>query len=142
VKEDGTTDGDDAVPVIIHRAILGSFERFMAILVEATAGDWPFWLSPRPILVVPISEKYVDYAEKVRSQIFEAGLDVEVDDSNNIFGKKIANGRVAGYNFILVVGEKEQEEGTVNVRTKDGKQAPKPVAEFINDCLQLKKDFK
>lgn len=142
VKEDGTTDGDDAIPVIIHRAILGSFERFMAILVEATAGDWPFWLSPRPILVVPISEKYVDYCEKVRRQIFDAGLDVEVDDSDNIFGKKIANGRVAGYNFILVAGEKEQEEGTVNVRTKDGKQTPKKVEEFIADCLQLKKEFK
>lgn len=65
VKEDGSMDGDDAVPVIIHRAILGSFERFMAILVEATAGDWPFWLSPRPLLLVPVSEKYADYTEKV-----------------------------------------------------------------------------
>lgn len=75
--------------------------------------------------------------------MFEAGLDVEVDESDHTLGKKIANGRVAGYNFLLVVGEKEQEDGTVNVRTRDGVvHGPKKVEDFIAECIQMKKDFK
>lgn len=115
----------------------------MAILVEATADNWPFWLSPRPVLIVPVSEKYSEYAASVRKQIFDAGLDVEVDESDHTLGKKIANGRVAGYNFLLVVGEKEQEESTVNIRTRDNVvHGAKSVQDFINECLQMKKEFK
>eukprot|EP01126_Amoeba_proteus_P032681 TRINITY_DN3189_c0_g1_i4.p1 TRINITY_DN3189_c0_g1~~TRINITY_DN3189_c0_g1_i4.p1 ORF type:complete len:542 (-),score=119.22 TRINITY_DN3189_c0_g1_i4:103-1728(-) len=142
VKEDGTSTGTDAIPVIIHRAILGSFERFMAILVESNAGAWPFWISPRPLLVVPISNKFMEYAHKVRQQIFDAGLDVEVEESDHMIKKKILMGRNAGYNFILVVGDKEQSEGTVNVRTReDVVRGVVKVEDFILECKEMIKNF-
>jgi len=106
-------------PVIIHRAILGSVERFMGILVEHTAGKWPFWISPRQAMIVPVSEKFLAYAEEVRAAIHEDGVYVDVDASDNTLNKKVRAAQLAQYNFILVVGEKEEQSKTVNVRTRD-----------------------
>jgi len=143
VGDDGKSDGEDHQPVIIHRAILGSIERFMAILVENTNGKWPFWLSPVPIVVVPVGPKYYDYGAKVRKQIFDAGIDVELDDGSHQFSRKIAEARNQGANFILVCGEKEENEGTVTVRARDVEaQVPKDLGEFIAECLQLIKEYK
>nr|CAD7597487.1 unnamed protein product [Timema genevievae] len=101
--------GDKKRPVIIHRAILGSVERMMAILTESYAGKWPFWLSPRQSIVIPVKQK-----------IYDAGFMCDVDvDPGDTMNKKIRNAQLAQYNFILVVGEKEKTAGTVNVRTRD-----------------------
>jgi threonyl-tRNA synthetase len=108
-------------PVMIHRAILGSMERFMAVLIEHTAGKWPFFISPKQALLVPVSEKFFDYADSVYLYLHRLGYQVEVDKSNAQLKKKIALGQVAQWNFILVVGEDESTKGTVNVRTRENK---------------------
>lgn len=116
-------DGDDKKhPVIIHRAILGSVERMIAILSENYGGKWPFWLSPRQIMVIPVGPTCEEYALKVSSEFFEEGFMVDVDlDRSCTLNKKIRNAQLAQYNFILVVGEKEKTNHAVNVRTRDNK---------------------
>ncbi|KAJ6664306.1 hypothetical protein lerEdw1_008525 [Lerista edwardsae] len=116
-------DGDDKKrPVIIHRAILGSVERMIAILAENYGGKWPFWLSPQQIMVVPVGPTCEDYAQQVCSDFFEAGFMADVDlDQSSTLNKKIRNAQLAQYNFIFVVGEKEKANHVVNVRTRDNK---------------------
>ncbi|KAK2845563.1 hypothetical protein Q7C36_010417 [Tachysurus vachellii] len=116
-------DGDDKKrPVIIHRAILGSVERMIAILTENYGGKWPLWLSPRQVMVVPVGPTCEDYAQKVQKEFHNVGLMTDVDlDPGCTLNKKIRNAQLAQYNFILVVGEKEKSSDTVNVRTRDNK---------------------
>ncbi|XP_033214455.1 threonine--tRNA ligase 1, cytoplasmic isoform X2 [Belonocnema kinseyi] len=107
-------------PVIIHRAILGSVERMIAILTESYAGKWPFWLSPRQVMVIPVGPLFNDYAFEVKQKLWEAGFMAEVDiDDSDTMNKKVRNAQLAQFNFILVVGEKEKSACTVNVRTRD-----------------------
>lgn len=106
-------------PVIIHRAILGSMERFIAIITEHFAGKWPFWLSPRQVLVVPVAVPYKEYASEVAAKLTEHGLFVDVDNGADTLPKKIRNGEIAQYNFILVVGQEELDSRSVNVRNRD-----------------------
>ncbi|XP_072038749.1 threonine--tRNA ligase 1, cytoplasmic-like isoform X2 [Amphiura filiformis] len=115
-----SADGTEKRPVIIHRAILGSVERLMAVITESYGGKWPFWISPRQAMVIPIGPAFNEYANEVKKQIFEAGFncDSNIDDGETM-NKKIRNAQLAQYNFILVVGEKERENQTVNVRTRD-----------------------
>jgi len=114
--------GEKQFPVMIHRAILGSVERMMAVLTESYGGKWPFWLSPRQAVVVPVGPMYNDYAEKVANQLHAAGFCAEANtDNSETMNKKVRNGQTAQFNFILVVGEKEKTNGTVNVRTRDNK---------------------
>uniref|UniRef100_A0A8C6VWT6 threonine--tRNA ligase n=1 Tax=Nothobranchius furzeri TaxID=105023 RepID=A0A8C6VWT6_NOTFU len=109
-------------PVIIHRAILGSVERMIAILTESCGGKWPLWLSPRQVMVVPVGPTCDEYAEKVKQEFHSNGFMSDVDaDSGCTLNKKIRNAQLAQYNFILVVGEKEKTSNTVNVRTRDNK---------------------
>jgi len=112
-------DGKTRRPVIIHRAILGSVERMFANLVEHFAGKWPFWLSPRQIIIVPVSEKFFEYAEEVRQALHQAGFYVDVDTSDKKLQKKIREAQLDQYNYILVVGQEEVAAKTVNVRTRD-----------------------
>uniref|UniRef100_H0XAZ1 threonine--tRNA ligase n=1 Tax=Otolemur garnettii TaxID=30611 RepID=H0XAZ1_OTOGA len=116
-------DGNDKKrPVIIHRAILGSVERMIAILSENYGGKWPFWLSPRQVMVIPVGPTCEEYALQVSSEFFEEGLMADVDlDHSCTLNKKIRNAQLAQYNFILVVGEKEKINNAVNVRTRDNK---------------------
>jgi len=124
-------------PVIIHRAIYGSFGRFMAILTEHYQGKWPFWLSPRQVKVIPISEKFLGYAETVAQQIHEKGFYVDVDRSDNTIPKKIALAQVEQYNYILVVGKREMDKGTVNVRYRDVKEKKEiTIAEIIEELSE------
>jgi len=102
-------------PVMIHRAILGSVERFMAILIEHTCGRFPFWLSPRQVLVVPLSADQQEYARAVQRKIHDAGYLVDIDCSGEKMEKKVALGWTKKYNFILVLGSKEAQAGTVAV---------------------------
>lgn len=116
-------EGDDKKrPVIIHRAILGSVERMIAVLTENYGGKWPFWLSPRQVLVVPVSSKFDEYAQKVHKEFNDNNYRCDVNlDAGETLNKKIRNAQLAQYNFIFVVGDKEQTSSTVNVRTRDNK---------------------
>lgn len=111
--------GEFEEPVIVHRAIYGSFGRFIGILTKHYQGKWPFWLSPRQVKVVPISEKNLDYAKDVQKQIKASGFYVDVDDTSNTIPKKILNAQKEQYNYILVVGNREMNKGTVNIRYRD-----------------------
>lgn len=113
-------------PVIVHRAILGSVERFMAILIEHLSGKWPFWISPRQIIICPLSEKFLPYCQKVYKYLHHKGYEVELDKTNVTLNKKIRNAEIAQYNFILVVGEKEEKIGMVNVRTRENEVIVSP----------------
>lgn len=104
-----------ARPVILHRAIFGSFERFLAILIEHYAGFWPFWLSPRQAIVLPVSKKFIDYAKEVQCQLREGFFHVELDSSDRTLGKKRAEARNSYFNTVLVVGENELRDQTVNL---------------------------
>mmetsp|Transcript_36162 Transcript_36162/g.70285 ORF Transcript_36162/g.70285 Transcript_36162/m.70285 type:complete len:690 (-) Transcript_36162:143-2212(-) len=108
-------------PVIVHRAILGSVERMFAILCEQWGGKWPLWLSPRQVAIVPVAEAFNEYGERVARQLRNAGYYVDVDKGNNQFKKKVRNAVIAKYNYILVLGPKEQEKKMVNIRTREGK---------------------
>ncbi|XP_046441415.1 threonine--tRNA ligase 1, cytoplasmic-like isoform X2 [Daphnia pulex] len=134
--------GEKEKPVIIHRAILGSVERMIAILTESYAGKWPFWLSPRQCVVVPVGPVFDGYAQQVREQIAAAGFRITADiDAGDTMNKKIRNGQLSQHNFILVVGEKEQTNGTVNIRTRDNKvHGEHSIAKVIERFTQLSKD--
>jgi threonyl-tRNA synthetase len=105
--------------VIVHRAILGSVERFMAILIEHLAGKWPYFISPRQAIILPLSEKFIPYCDKVYKRLHHEGVHVDVEYSNQTLNKKIRNAQLDQYNFILVCGEQEVETGTVDIRTRD-----------------------
>lgn len=108
-----------ARPVMIHRAIYGSFERFIGILTEHFGGKWPFWLSPRQILIVPVMPSANDYVLELQNEFRAAKMHVDVDITGNTMQKKIRTGQLAQYNFIFVVGAQEKESRTVNIRNRD-----------------------
>ncbi|WP_420152434.1 threonine--tRNA ligase [Siphonobacter sp.] len=119
-------------PVMIHRAPFGSLERFVAILIESTAGNFPLWLSPEQLAVLPISEKYTDYANEIFLLLQEDDLRGYVDHRDEKIGKKIRDAEVSKTPFMLIVGEKEQAEGTVSVRKKgEGDLGSMPIGQFI-----------
>lgn len=135
-------DGDEKNrPVIIHRAILGSVERMIAILSENYGGKWPLWLSPRQVMVIPVGPTCEDYALQVSKECFEEGFMADVDlDESCTLNKKIRNAQLAQYNFILVVGEKEKINNAVNVRTRDNKiHGEISIASVIEKLKNLKK---
>jgi threonyl-tRNA synthetase len=114
-------DGKEHRPVVIHRAILGSSDRFMSFLLEETKGNLPVWLAPHQVKVLPIStEKHGEYAEKVKEVLLKNRVRVEVDDRNEKLGYKIREAQLAKIPYMLVVGDKEVEEGKVSVRTRHG----------------------
>lgn len=109
-------DGQKKRPVMIHRAPFGSMERFIAVLLEHTGGNFPLWLTPYQIIILPISEKYMDYAYKVKEILTEKELRVTIDDRNEKTGRKIRDAETKKIAYMLIVGEKEEAEGTVSVR--------------------------
>ncbi|KAM3165473.1 Threonyl-tRNA synthetase [Lachancea thermotolerans] len=128
-------------PVMIHRAILGSVERMTAILTEHFAGKWPFWLSPRQVLVVPVGVKYQEYAQEVRDKLCEQDFYADVDLTGNTLQKKVRNGQMLKYNFIFIVGEQEMTEKSVNIRNRDviEQQGKNATIAFETVLQQLKK---
>lgn len=119
-----------ARPVMIHRAIYGSFERFIAILTEHFAGKWPFWMSPRQILIVPVMPAVNDYVQELQTLLRAERLHADIDISGNTMQKKIRTGQLQQYNFILVVGAQEKESRSVNIRNRDD-QATQKMGELI-----------
>jgi threonyl-tRNA synthetase len=129
----GYTGADNAEhrPVMIHRALMGSFERFIGILIEHYAGEFPLWLAPVQAMVLPISDRHLDYARQVAEQLREAGLRVQVDERSESIGKKIREAEVLKVPYMLVVGDAELEAGAVAVRRhREGDQGSEPVTEF------------
>jgi threonyl-tRNA synthetase len=112
-------DGQLKRPVMIHRALFGSIERFMGILIEHFAGKFPLWISPRQICVITIADRHQEYAHQVVSEIKKAGFLCDVDDSSESVNKKIRNAQLLQYNYMLTVGDKEFEKRTINLRTRD-----------------------
>ena len=124
---------DDAAhrPVMIHRALLGSMERFAGILIEHYAGRFPVWLAPVQAIVLPVSDRHNEYADKVLAELREAGVRVEADDRSESVGKKIRDAELGRYPYMLVVGDREQETGAVAVRShEEGELGAMPVAAF------------
>ncbi len=125
-------DGEKHRPIMIHRVVFGSIERFIGILIEHFAGAFPTWLAPVQVRVLPISDKYMDYAKKVETQLDEAGIRVDVDTRSEKIGYKIREARKARIPYMLVVGEKEEAEGKVSVRSRFlGDEGQKDFSEFI-----------
>ncbi len=126
-------NGEKVRPYIIHRTSLGCYERTLAWLIEKYAGKFPTWLCPEQVRVLPISEKYESYAEKVRAELARQNIDVTVDNRSEKIGFKIREARLDKLPYMLVVGQKEEEEGTVAVRSRfAGDEGSKPLAEFIS----------
>ncbi|KAF8948873.1 54S ribosomal protein L39, mitochondrial [Haplosporangium gracile] len=168
--------GEKQSPVIVHRAVLGSVERMMAILIEHTGGRWPFWISPRQAMVVPVfggkagmedegsnnRGSLTEYANYVRETLSKAGRDlidkrdpseidpvvrmddkhyfVDIDQSSGTLNKMVRDAQVAQYNFILVIGEKEKERGTVNVRTREGERLGEMTIPEVLTLFQERED--
>ena len=124
-------DNAEHRPVMIHRALMGSFERFIGILIEHYAGEFPLWLAPVQAVVLPIADRHAEYAERVATELRDAGLRVEVDDRSESIGKKIRETEVRKVPYMLVVGDNEVEVGEVSVRRhREGDQGSIPVADF------------
>lgn len=126
-------DGQKHRPIMIHRACFGSMERFIGILTEHYAGAFPTWMAPVQVKILPISEKHVEYAEQLAKQMHRNYVRVEVDDRSEKIGYKIRQAQMAKVPYMLVVGDKEVEEGTVNVRKHGGDELGSvPFEEFFN----------
>jgi threonyl-tRNA synthetase len=131
-------DGERHQPVMVHRALFGSVERFFGVLIEHYAGAFPLWLAPVQIGLVPISERHHEYAQKVEAELKAAGLRVETDVRNEKMNGKIRDFANQKTPYILVFGDKEQEANAVSVRTRGkGDQGSMPLAEFIAKCKAL-----
>lgn len=125
-------DGNPHVPVVLHRALFGSVERFMAILIEHYAGAFPLWLAPVQAIILPVSEKFSKYAEKVSDDLKAKGVRVDIDNSNETLGKKIRNAETMKIPYMLVVGEKEENDNTLAVRDyKTKEQDDMNLVEFL-----------
>ena len=130
-------DGEKHRPIMIHRVVFGSIERFIGILIEHFAGAFPTWLAPVQVKVLPISDKYMDYAQSVLNKLTEAGIRAEVDTRAEKIGYKIREAQTAKIPYMLVVGQKEEEENTVSVRSRaDGDEGARSLDTFIADILK------
>ncbi|HYT31293.1 MAG TPA: threonine--tRNA ligase [Thermoanaerobaculia bacterium] len=128
-------DGKRHRPVVLHRAILGSVERFLGILIEHTAGNFPFWIAPVHAVVLPVSDRFADRAREIAAQLRAAGLRAETDDRSEKLGARIRKGELAKVPCMLVVGEKEAAAGTVSVRLRHGGDAgTMTVEDFLSNA--------
>lgn len=128
-------------PVIIHRAIFGSLERFLGILMEHTQGYWPFWLSPRQVMILPAKPISNDYASQVYDRVREKGFYADIDISDNTLDKKIALAESLTYNYIVVVGKREETNKTITVRDRQRKQEVKQLETFLIELKKQRKSY-
>lgn len=138
-----TSEGKEERPILLHRAIMGSLERFMGSLIEFYAGKFPLWLSPSQIAIVIVADRHKEYAEGLKAKMIERGFEVFLDDSSESLSKKIREAQLAQYNYILTIGDKEVENKTVNIRTRDnevhGEMALEPFLALLTDEIETKK---
>jgi threonyl-tRNA synthetase len=126
-------------PVMIHRAIVGTIERFMGVMIEHYAGKFPLWLSPVQVRVIPVAEAFIDYARSIGAKYQKEGIRAEVDETQETLNKKIRNAELDKINYIIVVGGKEKENNSINVRTRENKvSGERKIDEFLE---QLKKEI-
>jgi len=126
-------DNAEHMPIVIHRAIFGSFERFIAILIEHFAGAFPLWFAPVQAVVLPIADRHLEYAQRVRNELKAAGLRVDLDDRQEKIGYKIREAQLQKVPYMLVVGDREAAEGTVSVRTRTGgDQGAATISAFVD----------
>jgi len=126
------SDGQEKRPIMIHRVIYGSVERFLGILIEHYAGAFPIWLSPIQVVVIPVSEKFNKYGQKITEQLKNSGIRVEINGNQESLGKRIRLAEKEKIPYILVVGEKESENGSVAIRKRGNEdQGTMPINEFI-----------
>ena len=135
-------DGKEHTPVVIHRAILGTFDRFLSFLIEETKGAFPIWLAPVQVKVLPITDAHIDYANSVKEELEKIGARVEVDSRNEKIGYKIREAQLEKIPYMLVVGEKEIEENSVGVRSRaDGDIGTVKLQEFVNKISEEIKNY-
>jgi len=133
--------GEKERPVVIHRAISGSLERFMGVMIEHFGGAFPLWLAPVQMQIVPVAEKFNDYAFELKKRFSQQDLRASVDDSSDSFSKKIRNAEMMKVPYILIVGEKEKAASSVSVREfRSKKQYEKSVSDFISQVTSEKKE--
>ena len=131
-------EGEEARPIMIHRAILGSVERFIGTLIEHYGGAFPLWLAPEQIIILPISEKYDKYSDKTYREIKKAGCRVIIDRRVESLNKKIRQAELSKIPYMVIIGEKEEESGTITIRKKIGGE----IREIkITDFLKTFKDI-
>jgi threonyl-tRNA synthetase len=129
-------DNAEHRPVVIHRAIIGTFERFIGVLIEHFAGAWPLWLAPVQATVLPIADRHLEYAARVRDELAAAGLRVELDDRQEKIGYKIREAQLQKVPYMLVTGDREVAEGAVAVRHRSaGDLGSRLLAEFVKHAL-------
>ncbi|MBQ6293607.1 MAG: threonine--tRNA ligase [Lachnospiraceae bacterium] len=133
-------DNQERTPVVIHRAILGSLDRFMAYLIEETMGNFPLWLAPVQVKVLPISDKFMDYAEKVNAALEDAGIRVELDRRGEKIGYKIREAQQQKVPYMVIVGQKEAESGTLSIRNRAGEETHDVAEEAF--IAQLKEEIR
>jgi threonyl-tRNA synthetase len=130
-------DNAEHRPVVIHRAIFGSFERFIAILIEHFAGAWPLWLAPVQAIVLPLADRHLDYSRQVRDKLAAAGFRVEIDERVEKIGFKIREAQLQKVPYMLVIGDREAADGTVAVRSRSaGDLGSRPVNDFLATALE------
>ncbi|MCX6801359.1 MAG: threonine--tRNA ligase [Candidatus Diapherotrites archaeon] len=129
-------DGKKHSPVMIHRAPFGSFERFVGIIIEHFGGAFPLWLAPEQVRIIPVSEKFAKYGKKVRDELAEKEIRCVLDDSNETLGYRIREGQKEKIPYILVVGAKEEEDSSVAIRDRQGKQEVMKMEKFIQNALK------
>ena len=133
--------GEKERPVVIHRAISGSLERFMGVMIEHFGGAFPLWLAPVQMQIVPVAEKFNDYAFELKKRFSQQDLRASVDDSSDSFSKKIRNAEMMKVPYILIVGEKEEAASSVSVREfRSKKQYEKSVSDFISQVTSERKE--
>ena len=136
-------DGKEHRPVVIHRAILGSSDRFISFLIEETKGAFPVWLAPKQVKILPITDKHVEYANKIKEELQEKGIRVEVDDRNEKTGYKIREAQLSKVPYMLIVGDKEVENATVSVRDrKEGDIGSIKTEDFIKRIVKEVEEYK
>ena len=138
-------DGQEKQPYVVHRALLGSIERFFGVLIEHFGGAFPVWLSPVQVSVIPVAAAFDDYAKKVAAELKAAGIRVETDLSDSRMNAKIRNAQNQKIPYMLIIGEKEEAENAVSVRLRSGKQTNGvPFADFLkmlNEKIENKENI-
>ena len=134
--------GEKQRPVMLHRALLGSVERFIGVLTEHFAGRFPLWINPEQVVIIPVSDKFLDTAEGLEKQIKDAGFRVSVDKKSEGVGYKIRQAQLMRANYMLVVGEKEEESNLLTVRNRDGEETPEVAVETFIEKLSEERDSK
>jgi len=130
-------NGEKKTPVMIHRAVAGSLERFMSVMIEHFAGEFPFWLSPVQAQIIPVGDFANEYAENIYKELKESGFRVEFDNSSNGFGKKVRNAKKEKLPFFIVIGDKDIEVNKVTLESIGGESTQISLEELKNKFIGL-----